>query len=380
MKPFKIAFLFLDEIHHIYHFITVAIELSRTQEVSILTHPKCDPLLFKSLKELGGENVKVEKLKTSAFRAFTDKLKKRELPRKGFWIRKNQKYILNNFDAIVFSDFFHRYFLKNRKKKWLKLLKFDHGAPGRSYSYNEKQLEFDFQLLYGEFMYEQFKKMGILGAHPVVAGYPKHDAIAENKKEKFFGNAHPTIIYNPHFDPEVTSWKKSGLQVLNFFYEHPEYNLIFAPHLHLFQELKGGHSVAEIGQKYFNANNILIDLGSPKSVDMSYVNSADIYLGDVSSQVYEFIHEPPRPCIFLNPNHFDYKNDIKFRFWKLGEVIENVSQLEDALENIQQKFEKNYLEIQKKIDSENFYSEPGSTASERAAKLIIAFLEKERQT
>lgn len=379
MKPFKIAFLFLDEIHHIYHFITVAIQLSKTQQVSILTHPKCNPLLFESLKELGGERVKVEELKTSSFRAFTDKLKARELPRKGFWIKKNQKYMLTNFDAIVFSDFFHKYILKNRKKQWPKLLKFDHGAPGRSYSYDARQLDFDFQLLFGEFMYQQFKTEGIIGPHAVIAGYPKHDAISGNKIEDFFGNENLTVVYNPHFDPKVTSWKKTGMQVLDFFYNHPGYNLIFAPHLHLFQKLKGGESKTIIDEKYFNAKNILIDLGSPRSVDMSYIQSADVYLGDVSSQVYEFIHQP-RPCIFLNPNQFDYKGDKNFRFWKLGEVIERVEELEGALEDVQYKFENKYLEIQKKIDRENFYTEPGSTASERASRAIIDFLEQEKNS
>ena len=39
---------------------------------------------------------------------------------------------------------------------------------------------------------------------------------------------------------------------------------------------------------------------------MAYTQRADIYLGDVSSQVYEFLLNP-RPCVFLNPRRFDWR-------------------------------------------------------------------------
>ncbi len=48
---------------------------------------------------------------------------------------------------------------------------------------------------------------------------------------------------------------------------------------------------------------------------MSYTTAADIYLGDVSSQVYEFLYEP-RPCLFLNSHEFAWKSDPNFAHWK----------------------------------------------------------------
>src|SRR3546814_2965461 len=47
-----------------------------------------------------------------------------------------------------------------------------------------------------------------------------------------------------------------------------------------------------------------IDLGSERSIDMSYTGSADLYLGDVSSQVAEYLYRP-RPCVFLNAQGVD---------------------------------------------------------------------------
>ncbi|TBW28453.1 CDP-glycerol glycerophosphotransferase family protein [Gramella sp. KN1008] len=371
----RIGFLYLDEIHHLYHFISVAAELSKTEHVEILTHPRCHDLLFESIEKLGGKNIIVRRLETKRFRRFTDKLKNRDLPRKGFWIKKHKKYLLENFDALVFTDYFHHYILNSRKGEYPKLIKSGHGPPGRAYSYNKDLLDFDAQYLVGQFNYDQFEEMNLLGPHPMTVGYPKTDVVEKDAKKKFFKNQKPSVVYNPHFDPEYTSWDKEGLKVLEYFYNQDKYNLIFAPHLNLFQQLKGKRNKSEIPQKFFEADNILIDLGSVNSVNMAYTRYADIYLGDVSSQVYEFIIEP-RPCIFLNPENFDYKNDISFRFWKLGEVISGTEELDKALDHIQYNFEA-FKPIQQKMTAENFYTEEGSTASERSATALLDFLNQE---
>ena len=56
---------------------------------------------------------------------------------------------------------------------------------------------------------------------------------------------------------------------------------------------------------------------------MSYTNAADIYLGDVSSQIYEFIQRR-RPAIFLNSHAGDWQNDPSYEFWKFGPVAGSV--------------------------------------------------------
>lgn len=45
--------------------------------------------------------------------------------------------------------------------------------------------------------------------------------------------------------------------------------------------------------------NLHIDIGSDCSIDMTHTEAADIYLGEVSSQICEFLVRP-RPCIFLS--------------------------------------------------------------------------------
>lgn len=376
IKKNKIAFIYLDEIHHVNHFISVAVELSKIADVTILTHPNCQLYFFKTLEKFNKHEVKVEKLSTSPFRALTDKLKNRRLPRKGFWLKKNMNYILKGFDAVVFTDYYHRYVKDARAdNSFPKLIKFPHGPVGRSYSYNKDLLDFNFQLLFGNYHFEQMKALNLLSKHYVVAGYPKIDAVKSNNGKAFFINNKPIVLYNPHFSPPLSSWHHLGLDVLKFFFKQNDYNLIFAPHINLFQD-KGGFDESIIPEKYKNSKHILIDTGSEESVNMTYVLNSDIYLGDVSSQVYEFIITP-RPCIFLNPTNVNYKNDFNFRFWQCGEIINNIENLKQKLNNCIVDFE-TYKPTQKKITEENFYTEKGSTASDRTAKAINNYLNKEK--
>lgn len=371
----KIAIIFLDDIHHIYHFISIAVELSKENQVHILTYPGKHEFLHKTLANLNGEKVIVEKLRTSPFRAFTDTLKRRKLPRKGFWMKKHQNYILNNFDAVVFSDYNHHYLLKargeNPKPKFIKLA---HGVAGRAYVYNKELLDFNMHVIFGDYYYDQLKKMNLLSECSVVVGYPKLDALSNFNTDKIFSNKKTTVIYNPHFEPAFSSWYTMGIKILEYFYNSKKYNLIFAPHINLFNKV-GVESGASIPEKYFNAKNIHIDLGSEKSVNMTYINEADMYLGDVSSQVFEFIINP-RPCIFLNPKKVKFKGDINYRFWKCGKVVTKVGKLPKALKKAPKRFNKKHREIQEFMNSQNFYSEAGSTASQRAAKAITDYLDK----
>ena len=71
-------------------------------------------------------------------------------------------------------------------------------------------------------------------------------------------------------------------------------------------------------------------MGSEASVDMTYTRGADIYLGDASSQIYEWIARP-RPAIFLNAAHVAWQDNPDFAHWRLGEVIDDVGKLPAAL-------------------------------------------------
>jgi CDP-glycerol glycerophosphotransferase (TagB/SpsB family) len=162
-----------------------------------------------------------------------------------------------------------------------------------------------------------------------------------------------------------------GLQVLDFFAENPGYNLIFAPHVVLFKRYV--RHKGYLPGKYRQIPNILVDTGSSASSDMTYMLNSDIYLGDVSSQVYEFLLEP-RPCIHLNGHHVDWKNDPYYYHFTLGQVVEDVEkQLGTALA---QAFDTHaaYLDEQRRAFAYTFHTQADSTAAQRGADAIARFL------
>ncbi len=363
----------MEAIHQVYHFVTIALALSKNHEVSILTYPGKHTLLRSLLNSLDGGNVNIIERPTMLFRAITDSLKGREKPRRGFWIKKNQNYILSNFDAVIFTDYYHHYLLKARGSlKRPKFIKLPHGLPGRSYSYREDQKDFDFQLIYGSFHERKLAEKNLLADHYAIMGLPKLDAIPSDKPNTPFKDKKPIVLYTPHFAYPLSSWHDHGVKILEYFSSQDTYNLLFAPHINLFKKIKKSAEASEIPKDFFNTPNIHIDLGSQKSVDMSYLRLADIYLGDISSQVYEFITSP-RPCVFVNAKNVDYSEDLHFRFWQCGPVIQSVTELPNALKKSVSEFDQ-YKKIQKKLNAVNYYTEKGTTPSKRAADAITSYL------
>ena len=251
-----------------------------------------------------------------------------------------------------------------------------HGAGDREGGFDPKIKYFDFVLLPGQKYVDRLKELGLLeeGKYAVV-GWPKFEVVEKlhPTRPRLFDNENVTVVYNPHFDQRVASWNKWGIRVLEFFAAHPEYNLIFAPHVVLFRR-RLRHGTKSVPRKFRKCPNILIDLGSMASVDMTYMLAADIYLGDVSSQVYEFLWKP-RPCIFLNAHHVKWQGNPFYFHWTLGQVVEDPERdLAPALARafkVQPRYEPRQIEA----FNYTFYQEPGSTAAERGAKAIARFLE-----
>jgi hypothetical protein len=104
---------------------------------------------------------------------------------------------------------------------------------------------------------------------------------------------------------------------------------------------------------------------------MAYMNAGDIYLGDVSSQVYEFLIRP-RPCVFLNPHRIAWQGDPNFAVWAAGPVIERAEQLGPALAEAQAREQDVYAPVQRQLFDYSF--DLGALPSSiRAAEAIAAF-------
>jgi len=106
-------------------------------------------------------------------------------------------------------------------------------------------------------------------------------------------------------------------------------NFIIAPHMRLFGAKTPPSK--DVFQPYASCENIHVDLGSERSTDMSYTRAANIYLGDVSSQVYEFLTAEPKPCIFLGSEETDWRDNPDYAHWSYGPVCHSVEEVMSAL-------------------------------------------------
>jgi len=258
----------------------------------------------------------------------------------------------------------------------LKLIHARHGAGDRKGGFDEKSGAFDLTLLPGQKYVDRLKEMGALrpGTYAAV-GWPKFEVVRGLQKEKkrFFENDNPVVVYNPHFDQTVSSWSKMGIAVLDFFAENRDYNLIFAPHVVLFKRFVRHRGF--LPSRYRKIPNLWIDTGSPASADMTYMLNSDIYLGDVSSQVYEFLLEP-RPCIHLNPNRVAWEDDPFYYHFHLGQVVNDVQRdMRHALEHAFSSHPQ-YVDEQRRAFAYTFHTQNDSTAAERGADAIGQFLSR----
>ena len=188
----------------------------------------------------------------------------------------------------------------------------------------------------------------------------------------------PVVLYNPHPSPHLSSWFTQGRDGARLVRgEHDDYHLIFAPHVMLFERpfvLSDRQDCAidrpgRIAERYLRAPNIHIDLGSRASTTMAYTERADIYLGDVSSQVYEFLRRP-RPCLFLDAHGQDgWQSDPNFLHWRAGPVIGSTYELGAGLEQACRRHDGQYRAEQDRIFSYSFdlTEEPSSV---RAARVL----------
>jgi hypothetical protein len=233
-----------------------------------------------------------------------------------------------------------------------------HGAGDREGSYNPKHKHFDLTLVNGPKDKARLIERGFADeSNCLVVGYAKYELVRPLAAPDSAG---PTALYNPHFDESLGSWFRHGPALVRAMEQIKNWNFIVAPHV----KLKGGPKVSS------TAPNVLIDMGSVRSIDMTYTEVANVYVGDISSQVYEFLRRP-RPCIFLNFNRRDWQNDENYTHWRLGQVIDRAEDLHAALDRafeLQPSFEA--AQIAATSRSIDVSPEP---ASERQAKAILEF-------
>jgi hypothetical protein len=364
--------------HQVPHAAPYAFELSRRHpeiRVTVACATTAEERLAGRIGELyPGHRATFRRLRPNPLVRLVDPfVSGRKFARKKWVLRDNLDFF-RSLDALVAPER-HCYRLRRQHHlDRLRLIHARHGAGDRAGGFDERSGLFDLTILPGRKYVDRLKSLGMLkeGGY-AVAGWPKFEVIQKLQpaRPKLFANDRPVVVYNPHFDQSVASWSKMGLAVLDFFAANPAWNLIFAPHVVLFERHRRHGAV--LPDRYRHLPNILIDTGSERSADMTYMRAADIYLGDVSSQVYEFLLEP-RPCVFLDAHGARRQDDPSYLHWTMGQVVSRVEpDLGRALAAACER-QPGFLPRQKELFAYTFHEEPGSTAAERGAEAILTFL------
>lgn len=385
----RIGFLFNhDQVHQVRHSLPIGLALvgrdPELEPVFASTNPAITAEIQRIARSLGHGRVPVTELTLrSGVSRGLDRLLGGVLPTRKLLVYRDNLPFFEGLDALVVSERTSLMLKTRYRMNELPILLADHGAGDRAIGFDPVTARFDHILAAGDKIRDRLvRDAGVDPARITVTGYPKFDLAPPTPTLPFAANGRPTVLYNPHASPHLSSWYDMGRDVLDFFLRHPEYNLIFAPHVMLFQrrwvvsiDKLRLRRAGTIDPKYREAPNIFCDLASPALSDMSYTNAADIYLGDVSSQVYEFIRRP-RPCVFLNATGADHPGDPNFAHWAAGLVIDDVGRLDAALAQavaVQPVFR----QVQGELFRYTFdlTTEPSST---RAARAIAAQLQRGR--
>lgn len=281
---------------------------------------------------------------------------------------------LNTFDAICLPERTSM-ILKRFGVNQPRFIHLDHGAGDRAAGFDKRIRHFDFVLMAGAKHRERLMAERLVkpGNHAVV-GYPKFEAADAVRDHDWypFAQRRPVVLYNPHFS-DLGSWSICAEAVLAAFAAQDRYNLLLAPHVRLLDSTAARERWGALLARYKALGHIHIDAGTDRAIDMTYTTMADLYLGDVSSQVYEFLRRP-RPCLFLNPHKVEWARDENYAHWHFGKVLPDASDLIDGIDDA---FATHALFVDAQVLSftRTFAADGGAAC---AARAIAGFIDHER--
>ena len=383
----RIGFLFNhDQIHQVAHSLPIALALAESGIDAEIIVATTNARLAAEVRRMAGDaigrGIEHLELRPGALTRRVDALLGKVLPTAKLMIYRDNLAFFRSLDVLVVAEktsllLKDRYGLND-----LAIVHTRHGAGDRAIGFDRASARFDHVLCSGPKIRTRLIEEAQVPAEKVsVVGYPKFDLVRDAPAHSFLPTSHKTVLYNPHVSPHLSSWYEHGHQVFETFLDNPDFGLLFAPHVMLFErpfvvtiDKLSLDRAGQIPLRFLRGDNIKIDLGSRAATDMTYALSTDIYLGDASSQVYEFLLRP-RPCIFLNTHRQAWQGNPNFTHWTLGEVIEHPDQLPAALARADELHEEIYLPVQQRLFAESF-DITNTPSSVRAAEVIARIAEK----
>ena len=374
----KIAFLFNAQTHQLLHGITIAEALASRWQVQVDILSASPQHLDLARRIVGAESrslLRFEPLGSPLLRGLAG-LMGSVVPPKLLTLFHARR-TLNGYDAVALpertSTIMRRFGVRRPK-----LVHVDHGAGDRAAGFDRRIAQFDFALVAGEKQRGRMLSEGLIrhGAHDVV-GYPKFDAADRLRDPSWspFADHRPVILYNPHFSAELGSWALDGMAIVDAIARDGRFNLIVAPHIRLCDNRGARLAIAKALAPYADMANVHVDLGSQRSIDMSYTTLADIYIGDISSQIYEFL-STARPALFVNSHGKAWQEDENYAHWRFGPVIADGSEILCGIDRAIAGHRR-YRGEQERAFADTFALSDTESSSVRAADAIARFMRLE---
>ena len=378
----RVGFLFNhDQVHQVAHGIPIALALARKRTGAEIIICTTSNRLSQEVRLLAGpaidRDVRLVELKLG--RPLTrgmDAIAGRLIPSAKLLIYRDCLDFFRTLDVLVVPEKTSLILKSHFRLNRLKIIHTRHGAGDRAIGFDRASAGFDHVLAAGAKIRDRLvRDAGVSPEKISIVGYPKFDvfsAVPATPRR----NGRITVVYNPHVAPHLSSWYRLGPKILQWFAAHPHYDVIFAPHIMLFErrlavtiQPPGIARVGKVPKHLANAPNIFVDLHSRALTTMEYLNRADIYIGDASSQAYEFMLRP-RPCIFFDAHRFRWEGNPNFAHWQAGRVLTGVDELQSSLEGAFDDHDRQYSEVQQNLLRYTF-DLSATPSSDRAAQAII---------
>lgn len=370
----NIAFLYIAEPYQCYHGASLALALEAYVGVHVVNYynfPETQEHLKRISRAMDAPEPEMRFLE----RSFSIKMHEaaKRLDRVKLMLLRQNAEELNQYDALVATEYTAG-ILRKLGVTRPKLILVLHGAGDRLVDDEALMRDFDFILLPGPKV-EQYslQKNLVRQGHYATVGLPRMDVCAAMQQDYpvgLFSNANPFVLYNAHCKRKLSSLQRFMPALFKGFQAQSRYNLVVAPHIKTFHKSLG---MKTRFMKRYNAPAIHVDTYSDRLIDMTYTAHADIYVGDVSSQVYEFLVKP-RPCVFLNTSGVNWRNNPHFLHWNLGEVVEQPEEVMPVIMRAHAVHAR-YRSLQEKLVKESL-GDPVLGASKRGASAIMRFMKQ----
>lgn len=369
----NIAFLYIAEAYQCYHGAAIGLELVERPGISVVNYyndPETPHHLERICAAYDAGSMECRRLRRSPATKAMQAIRVLGMF-KDMVIRDNAAE-LDRYDAI-FAVESTAASVRSFGVTSPKLIYTPHGCGDRARGFLPRIAGFDFVLVAGSKTAGRMLRENLIRPGDyAITGLVKLETSEKLRQANppQFAAPRPTVLYNAHKARGLTSWPHFIEPMLKQFGQQGEFNLIVAPHVKLFR--RRSQRVRARWESRSGAH-VLIDTGSDRSLDMTYTTAADIYVGDVSSQVYEFL-SVPRPCVFLNAYGVNWRGDPNFAHWQLGDVVDDPEELMPAIRAATARHHL-YRARQEEL-AEASLGDRDAGSARRGADAIISFLKR----